>query len=252
MREDINKIETGLPALDNLLDGGFSRPSLVTIAARPSMGKTALCLTLLNNFLANGKKCLYISLAESEKQIDKKLLLINPNVDLKSFSVHNYINLKPLSIDRYFTDVPEILIIDYLQVVNPFIQEPYKDTWNFLTNIKHISLKENILIILVSQLSRKTDERGGHRPSIIDFPDCDYIASHSDQVLFLLRREYYDPNDKPGMAELIVVRNRFGDTGSVNLLFNKEKARFEHHQPMDYSKFIMSQEYEAEFSPAID
>ena len=75
------------------------------------------------------------------------------------------------------------------------------------------------------------------------------LEQDSDLVLFLLRREYYDPYDKPGQAELIVAKNRHGAVGSVNLTFRKEFARFENYTPLHSSEIEDNDEAFAEFSP---
>ena len=73
-----------------------------------------------------------------------------------------------------------------------------------------------IPIICLSQLSRKVEERTGHRPMMSDLRESGSIEQDSDLVIFLLRREYYDPYDKPGEAEVIVAKNRHGGVGSVH------------------------------------
>ena len=67
-----------------------------------------------------------------------------------------------------------------------------------------------------------------------DLRESGSIEQDSDIVMFLLRREYYDPNDKPGMAELIVAKNRHGGVGNINLTFRKEFAQFVNYTPVKY------------------
>ena len=88
--------------------------------------------------------------------------------------------------------------------------------------LKNLARELNIPVLCLSQLSRKVEERQGHRPMMSDLRESGSIEQDSDIVMFLLRREYYDPNDKPGMAELIVAKNRHGGIGSVNLTYRKE------------------------------
>jgi replicative DNA helicase len=90
----------------------------------------------------------------------------------------------------------------------------------------------NIPIICASQLSRKVEDRAGHRPMMSDLRESGSIEQDADIVIFLLRREYYDPNDKPGMAEVIVGKNRHGGVGSVQLTFVKELVQFRNYTPL--------------------
>ncbi len=90
----------------------------------------------------------------------------------------------------------------------------------------------DIPIITISQLSRKVEERAGHRPMMSDLRESGSIEQDSDILMFLLRREYYDPNDKPGMAELIIAKNRHGGIGNINLNFVKELAQFRNYTPI--------------------
>ncbi len=92
--------------------------------------------------------------------------------------------------------------------------------------LKNLARELNIPVLCLSQLSRKVEERPGHRPMMSDLRESGSIEQDADVVLFLLRREYYDPMDKPGMAELIVGKNRHGAVGSVSLVYRKEIAQF--------------------------
>ncbi len=76
--------------------------------------------------------------------------------------------------------------------------------------LKTLARELNVPILCLSQLSRKVEDRAGHRPMMSDLRESGSLEQDSDIVMFLLRREYYDPNDKPGMAELIVAKNRHG------------------------------------------
>ena len=70
-----------------------------------------------------------------------------------------------------------------------------------------------------------------------DLRESGSIEQDSDIVMFLLRREYYDPNDKPGMAELIVAKNRHGSVGSINMTYLKELTQFRNYTPMPSSSY---------------
>jgi replicative DNA helicase len=95
--------------------------------------------------------------------------------------------------------------------------------------LKNLARELDIPVLCLSQLSRKVEERQGHRPMMSDLRESGSIEQDSDIVMFLLRREYYDPMDKPGMAELIIGKNRHGPVGSVNLTYRKEFAHFSNY-----------------------
>ena len=101
--------------------------------------------------------------------------------------------------------------------------------------LKTLARELNLPILCLSQLWCKVEERQGHRPMMSDLRESGAIEQDSDIVMFLLRREYYDPYDKPGMAELIVAKNRHGGLGSVNLTFRKELAQFANYWGMPSS-----------------
>ena len=78
----------------------------------------------------------------------------------------------------------------------------------------------------MSQLSRKVEERTGHRPIMSDLRESGSLEQDADIVMLMFRPEYYDPQNKPGLTEVIVAKNRHGRVGSVNLSFRKEYAQF--------------------------
>ena len=107
----------------------------------------------------------------------------------------------------------------------------------------------NIPILCLSQLSRKVEERTGHRPMMSDLRESGSIEQDSDLVMFLLSREYYDPYDKPGTADLIVAKNRHGSVGNINLAFRKEIAKFGNYSQLRGPDSSENQEAFAAFSP---
>ncbi|NGX40876.1 MAG: Replicative DNA helicase [Candidatus Anoxychlamydiales bacterium] len=109
----------------------------------------------------------------------------------------------------------------------------YRDITEISRILKTLAKELNITILCGSQLSRKVEERMGHRPLMTDLPESGSLEADADILMFLLRREYYDPYDKPGHAELLVSKNRHGSIGSVNLTFRKEIVKFENYAPLD-------------------
>ena len=92
--------------------------------------------------------------------------------------------------------------------------------------LKNLARELNIPILCAAQLSRKVEERQGHRPMMSDLRESGSLEQDSDVVMFLFRRDYYDPHDKPGLAEIVVAKNRHGGIGNVQLAFRKELGQF--------------------------
>jgi replicative DNA helicase len=149
-----------------------------------------------------------------------------------------------------------LLIVDYLQLItgsgsNRNAENRQNEISEISRMLKNLARELNIPVICLSQLSRKVEDRAGHRPMMSDLRDSGAIEQDSDIVMFLLRREYYDPMDKPGMAELIIAKNRHGSIGSVNLTYRKEIVQFANYIPIRVNPINDRETEEAfrDFSP---
>jgi replicative DNA helicase len=147
----------------------------------------------------------------------------------------------------------QFLVIDYLQLITGSgsfrTQENRQNEISEISRmLKNLARELNIPILCLSQLSRKVEERQGHRPMMSDLRESGSIEQDSDIVMFLLRREYYDPLDKPGTAELIVAKNRHGAVGNINLTFRKEIGQFANYSPLNVQRHQVDMETEASFS----
>jgi replicative DNA helicase len=147
------------------------------------------------------------------------------------------------------------IVIDYLQLLsgpnNHRSQENRQMEISEISRmLKNLARELNIPVLCAAQLSRKVEERQGHRPMMSDLRESGSLEQDSDIIMFLLRRDYYDPYDKPGMAEVIVAKNRHGATGSVHLTFRKEIGQFANYSPnLSPSSPKNHQEAFAPFSP---
>jgi replicative DNA helicase len=150
-----------------------------------------------------------------------------------------------------------LLIVDYLQLISGSNssrgnENRQAEISEISRNLKNLARELNIPVICLSQLSRKVEERQGHRPMMSDLRESGSIEQDSDIVMFLLRREYYDPNDKPGLAEVIVAKNRHGGVGTINMVFRKEIGQFANYTPLKFegaSAPIDNEEAFSQFSP---
>ena len=268
---DTSHVMTGIPTgfkdLDKKLDG-LNDSNLIILAARPAMGKTALAINIAENLSFESDVPVGIfSLEMSAEQIVHRIICSQTQISSEKIKKGNltgdeyqkivkkvnHFKSKKLIIDdqpglrvndlraraRRMKEAYNIgfIVIDYLQLLSGASNS--RGPENRQVEISEISriLKNtarelDIPILCLSQLSRKVEERAGHRPMMSDLRESGSIEQDADQVLFLLRRDYYDEQDHPGIAEVIVGKNRHGDTGDVKFTFLKDIAKF-----VDYSPF---------------
>lgn len=279
---------TGIPThfleFDKMING-LSPSNLMILAARPAMGKTALALNIAENIcFRNNLPVGIFSLEMTAEQLLHRIICSQAEVEsdkIKTGSLNgiefqrivgtvNTMQKHTMIIDDQpglkITDLRararrmkeaygiQFLVIDYLQLLTG--SGNFKSQENRQLEVSEISrlLKTlarelNVPILCLSQLSRKVEERAGHRPMMSDLRESGSLEQDSDLVMFLLRREYYDPYDKPGTAELIVAKNRHGSIGSVNLAFRKELAQFANYAPIRNSNNPNNEEAFSAFSP---
>ena len=263
----ITGISSYFKDLDKMING-FNNSNLMILAARPAMGKTAFALNVAENICFKGNMPVGIfSLEMSADQLAHRLICSQAEVEsdkIKSGALNgiefqrivgavNGMKNNVMVID----DQPGLkisdlrararrmkesygigfLVIDYLQLITGSgsfrTQENRQSEISEISRmLKNLARELNIPILCLSQLSRKVEERPGHRPMMSDLRESGSIEQDSDIVMFMLRREYYDPMDKPGMAELIIAKNRHGAIGSVNLTYRKEIVQFANYTPM--------------------
>ena len=252
---------TSLLDLDDML-GGLSPEQLVIVGARPSMGKTAFALLLAEAVieLAN-KPVLFVSLEMSSAAIGDRLLTMRSRVsgskiqtgrclgdeDRASLAAAagEFRRLAPLVIDdtpiRTSTQILAharrvksryglgCVIVDYIQLVEP--ENPKEGRQEQIARIvrrlKQTARELGVPVIALSQLNRAVESREDRRPRMADLRESGAIEQDADAVLLLHRPEYYDPNDSPGLAEVIVAKNRNGATGTVKVTYLKAITRFE-------------------------
>ena len=265
---------TGIPShfvdLDKMLNG-LGKSNLMILAARPAMGKTALALNIAENVaFKTGLPVGIFSLEMTAEQLLHRMICSQSEVESDKIrtgalngveyqrivAAVNSMMKGTVVIDDQpglkITDLRararrmkeshdiQLLVVDYLQLISGSgLARNGENRQNEISEIsrmmKTLARELNLPIICLSQLSRKVEERQGHRPMMSDLRESGSIEQDSDIVMFLLRREYYDPYDKPGLAELIVAKNRHGAVGSVNMTYRKELAQFANYSPMHAS-----------------
>ncbi len=258
----VNRI-TGYQDIDQAFCG-LPEGNLVIIGARPAMGKTCLAVDIVrNNFLFTKQKVLYFSLAESAENIITRLIssisavpfrrmtdrelcegeLLRVKLAIEKIQENYlYIDDEPgLSIDNICESArlisrendlfPPLIIIDYLQLISTSntdqsLENKRMEIAEITKKLKFLAKELSATIICLSQLTRKVEDRPGHRPIITDLPESSSIEQDADIVMFLLRRDYYDKYDVQGQAEIIIAKNRTGKEGCVKLTFDREVPCF--------------------------
>ena len=265
---------TGIPShfvdLDKMING-LCNSNLMILAARPAMGKTALALNIAENVaFKNSLPVGVFSLEMTAEQLLHRMICSQAEVESDKIrtgslngieyqrvvSAVNAMMKGTMVIDDQpglkITDLRararrmkeshdiQLLVVDYLQLIGGSgLSRNGENRQNEISEIsrmmKTLARELNMPILCLSQLSRKVEERQGHRPMMSDLRESGSIEQDSDIVMFLLRREYYDPYDKPGLAELIIAKNRHGAVGTVNMTYRKELAQFANYSPMHSS-----------------
>ena len=257
--EMITGVPTGFTDFDQMTSG-LQRQDLVIIAARPSMGKTALALNMAQYAAKNGNTVGVFSLEMSAEQLVSRLLCSEARVDAHRLRT-GYLNreewarladaLRRLCETQVFIDDTagagvlemraksrrlkaehglDLLIIDYLQLMSGRgrIESRQQEVSQISRDLKALAKELNVPVIALSQLSRATETRSEHKPQLSDLRESGAIEQDADVVCFIFREEVYNQTDENrGRAELIVAKQRNGPTGSVELAFLKEFTRFE-------------------------
>ncbi len=258
--EQSRGVSTGFQDLDRVL-GGWKPATLVIVAARPSMGKTAFVANCLVSAAARDRPAGMLSLEMPADQIYKRAMAARTRIHLppsgRRYSRLEWADLQearawleeiPFAVDdkpgqtmaqvlssiaRLAGDGAEVVAIDYLTL----IQVPEgKDNrasrvGDMCSALKAAAREHSITILLLCQLNRGVEQRTDKRPLMSDLRESGDIEQDADAILFLYRAEYYlrekTPPEAQGIAEVIVAKHRNGPTGSVPLRWSGEHQRFD-------------------------
>jgi replicative DNA helicase len=259
-RDSLSGVPSGFYDLD-ALTSGFQASDLIIVAARPSMGKTALCLNIAQHVAIEQKIPVAVfSLEMSKEQLVQRMLCSEASIDanrLRTGHLHTNdwthlamamgrLGEAPIFIDdSALLNVLEIrakarrlkaemkglglIIVDYIQLL-----QARKPTDNRVQEVSEISrsLKTlareiNVPVVALSQLSRAVEARQNKRPMLSDLRESGSIEQDADIVMFIYRDEYYNPeSERRGEAEIIIAKQRNGPTGTVDLLYQSSITRF--------------------------
>ena len=258
-KEKLSGMESGFIDLDEKISG-LNDSDLIIVAARPAMGKSAFVLNIASYVAMHDKVPVMIfNLEMSKEQLVKRMLSSESEIDSMKINNANleqedWIKMADASnrladVPIYIDDTPVLtpseirakcrkaklekniglIIIDYLQLMesktaNGSRQQEISEISRGLT----ILAKElNVPVIALSQLSRATESRADHRPMLSDLRESGSIEQDADIVMFLHREDYYDKEtEKKNVAEVIIAKNRHGETGTVELAWLGKYTKF--------------------------
>lgn len=258
----IRGVPTGFKDMDNIL-AGLQRSDLFILAARPSMGKTALALNLAHNVaLSASEPVLVFSLEMSKEQLVDRMLAMESGVDAWALRTGNLTDADFEKIGHamgslseaqiYIDDTPGItvsdlrtkarreahqhplglIIVDYLQLMSGGARfggegNRVQEISEISRGLKGIARELNVPLIALSQLSRSVENRSPQIPQLADLRESGSIEQDADVVAFIYREDYYNPEtDRKNITDILIKKHRNGPTGGVELYFDKEKQRF--------------------------
>ena len=258
-KSDVTGITTGFKDLNKKING-LQRTDLILIAARPAMGKTAFSLNLVQNAALKGDASVAVfSLEMSKDQLVQRMLAAQSHVELKKIKTGTLDeNDWPRIIDAmavlsnaniHIDDTPgikiselrskcrklkiekglDLILIDYLQLMEGEgnNESRQQEIAKISRSLKIIAKELNCPVVALSQLSRAPEQRADHRPMLSDLRESGSIEQDADIVMFLYRDEYYHPDsESKNIGEVIVAKNRHGETGSVELVWLGEVQKF--------------------------
>ena len=261
----ITGLSTGFRELDEMTSG-LQRTDLIIVAGRPSMGKTALCLTLAQNAALHSKAVVAVfSLEMSKEQLVTRMLSSEAHINAHRFRTGHLMSnewerlanaIGTLSETRIFIDdTPgisaleirakarrlaaeqkqiDLIVVDYLQLMGSGggrrNDNRQQEVSQISRELKGLAKELNVPVVALSQLSRAPEARNPPKPLMSDLRESGSIEQDADVVAFIYREDYYKETDEnKGIAELIVAKQRNGPTGTVKLAFLKEFTRFENY-----------------------
>ena len=244
--------------------GGLKKTDLVVLAARPGMGKTAFALNVAENAAMAGHSVLVFSMEMSKEQLGQRMLAMSARVDMEHIKNGTIEDDEWFSIDtaqEKFESVNlniddtaqisilemknkcrrlkeksglDLVIIDYLQLMSlGYGGDNRTNEISAITrSIKILAKELDVCVILLSQLSRASEQRKDHRPMLSDLRESGSIEQDADIVVFLKRDDYYQNEDEEAdtssgnTCEVIIAKHRSGPTGTVNLAWIARYTKF--------------------------
>ena len=258
-KKEVTGITTGFKDLNKKING-LQRTDLILLAARSAMGKTAFSLNLVQNAALKGDASVAVfSLEMSKEQLVQRMLSAQSNVELSKIKTGTLGESDwPRIIDGmavlseakiFIDDTPgikiseirskcrrlkmekglDLILIDYLQLMEGEgkNENRQQEIAKISRSLKILAKELDCPVVALSQLSRSPELRKDHRPILSDLRESGSIEQDADIVMFLYRDEYYhDDSEKKNIGEVIVAKNRHGETGNVELVWFGQVQKF--------------------------
>ena len=257
----VTGVPTGFIDLD-LKTAGLQPSDLIIIAGRPSMGKSALALSMAEYAGVTAKVPIALfSLEMSKEQLVQRMLCSHARVDANKVrtgylaasdwprltAAAGKLSEAPIFID----DTPaisvmelrakarrlkanhdiQLIVLDYMQLMrgsSNSAESRQQEISDISRSLKALARELNVPVIAISQLSRAVESRTDHRPQLSDLRESGAIEQDADVVILIVREEYYNPSpENQGVAEILIAKQRNGPTGTIKLTFISEYTRFE-------------------------
>ena len=266
---DRNTISTGYPSFDHKL-GGFKRGDMVILAARPSMGKTAMALNFAQNVAKKWRNVAIFSLEMSKEQLTDRLIAAAMAVDSWKLQKWKLSEdefarmgdaLETLSRSKiYLDDSPagewlmsikskarrlkmesglDLIIIDYLQLMSSGnSMNRVQEVSDISRGLKSLARELDVPVVALSQLSRALEARPDKRPVMSDLRESGSIEQDADIIMMLYRDDYYNEfSESPWVTNVLIRKNRNWPTGQVDLRFEKSQQKFyEQEKAREYNE----------------
>jgi len=254
---------TGVPSgyyeIENMTCG-FQKSDLILLAARPSMGKTALMLNFAWNMAESGKSCAVFSLEMSKNQLVDRMIAMESGVNSFKFRSGNFskedfariiaaqdrcqdyqihiddtAGLSYLEMRRRVRRLSkqkqiDCILIDYVQLMRGDTKNGrVEEVSSISRNLKGMAKELDVPVIALSQLNRSLEMRTNKRPILSDLRDSGALEQDADMVMFIYRDEVYNKDENSsnkGIAEIDIAKQRTGPIGKVSLMWQKETTRF--------------------------
>jgi replicative DNA helicase len=266
-KEPVTGVPSGLAKLDKMT-AGFQPSDLIIVAARPSMGKTALVLGW-SQFVGiyHRKPVAFFSLEMSKEQLVLRMLcsesrINNSNVRTGSLTERDFARIvdgasRISEAEIFIDDTPAItitelrakarrlhrdhelgiIIVDYLQLLRSpaYSHSREQEISDISRSLKALAKELNVPVVALSQLNRSVESRTDKRPMMSDLRESGAIEQDADIIMFIYRDEVYNKEspDK-GVAEIIIAKQRTGPTGAVRVAFSGEYTRFDNLEESDF------------------
>lgn len=277
-------LESGFDDFDEMT-GGMHGSEMIILAARPSMGKTALAMNMVEHIAVNLQQpVLFVSLEMAALELGDRLLCsrakvnghrlrngqITPEERQRLLQAAAEVSTAPLFIDdspsRTMTEIAAaarrlkrrdglaLIAIDYLQLIEPDnSRDPRQEqVAKIARRIKGLSRELNVPVLCLAQLNRQTEASRDNKPQLSNLRESGAIEQDADVVMFIHREEYYATNEEErelvkGEADLLIRKQRNGPVGDVKLTWLHDFTRFTNRAPQQYAEFGGSGEDPGEF-----